>query len=115
MARYEHLPIYKAALDMAVHMEKVAASFSRAHRYTLGNELRTLAHRSVMLTIKANNEVAKKPILKELSAVLDEIKISIHIAKEIKAFHSFRSFEVCIRNVDSVARQCQGWLGSQSK
>ena len=36
MARYEHLPIYKQALDAAVHFEKVVAGFSRYHKYTLG-------------------------------------------------------------------------------
>ena len=29
MARYEHLPIYKAALDMTVHFERPVAGFSR--------------------------------------------------------------------------------------
>ena len=38
MARYEHLPIYKQALDVAVHFEKVVAGFSRDHQYTLGTE-----------------------------------------------------------------------------
>ena len=38
MARYEHLPIYKQALDVAVHFEKVVAEFSRYHQYTLGTE-----------------------------------------------------------------------------
>jgi hypothetical protein len=27
MARYEHLPIYKAALDLTVHLERVVAGF----------------------------------------------------------------------------------------
>ena len=40
MARYEHLPIYKQALDAAVHFEKVVAGFSRYHKYTLGTEIR---------------------------------------------------------------------------
>ncbi len=40
MARHEHLPIYKAALDMTVHFEKSVAGFSRYHKYTLGTELR---------------------------------------------------------------------------
>jgi hypothetical protein len=40
MARYEHLPIYKQAMDVAVHFEKVVAGFSRYHKYTLGTELR---------------------------------------------------------------------------
>ena len=31
MARYEHLPIYKAALDMTVHFEGLVAGFSRHH------------------------------------------------------------------------------------
>ena len=40
MARYEHLPIYKAALDLTVHLEKLVAGFSRHHKYTLGTEMR---------------------------------------------------------------------------
>ncbi len=35
MARYEHLPIYKAALDVTLHFERVVAGFSRYHKYTL--------------------------------------------------------------------------------
>ena len=27
MARYEHLPIYRAAFDLAVHVEKIVKSF----------------------------------------------------------------------------------------
>ena len=44
MARHEHLPIYKAALDMTVHFEKLVAGFSRYHKYTLGTELRQGSH-----------------------------------------------------------------------
>ena len=40
MARYEHLPIYKAALDLTVHFEKLVEGISRYHQYTLGTELR---------------------------------------------------------------------------
>ena len=40
MARYDHLPIYSAAFDLAVHMEKLVRHFSRYHKYTLGTELR---------------------------------------------------------------------------
>ena len=40
MARHKHLSIYKAALDMTVHFEKLVSGFSRYHEYTLGTELR---------------------------------------------------------------------------
>jgi len=46
MARYEHLPIYKQALDAAVHFEKVVAGFSRYHKYTLGTEIRNQSRRT---------------------------------------------------------------------
>ena len=35
MARYEHLPIYKSALDMTVHFERLVAGFSHYLKYIL--------------------------------------------------------------------------------
>jgi len=34
MARYEHLPIYKKAMDLAVYLEKIVRGFSRYHKYS---------------------------------------------------------------------------------
>lgn len=53
MARFEHLPIYKQAMDVAVHFEKVVAGFSRYHKYTLGTELRNKSRDVVALIAKA--------------------------------------------------------------
>ena len=35
MARYEHLPIYKTAMELTVYLEQVVRNFSRYHKYTL--------------------------------------------------------------------------------
>jgi len=113
MARYEHLPIYKAALDMAVYFERIVANFSRYHKFTLGSELRVLSHHVVLLVIKANNATDNIVQIRELLDALEELKILVHIAKEIKAFHSFNSFEMCVRHLDGVTRQSAGWLKSQ--
>jgi hypothetical protein len=40
MARYDHLPIYRTAFDLAVQIEQIVRYFSRYHKYTLGVELR---------------------------------------------------------------------------
>lgn len=53
MARYEHLPIYKQAMDVAVHFEKLVAGFSRYHKYTLGSELRNKSREIVALIVNA--------------------------------------------------------------
>lgn len=55
MARYEHLPIYKAALDMTVHFEKLVARFYRYHTYTPGTELRQASRAVLMQVLRANN------------------------------------------------------------
>ena len=89
------------------------AGFSRYHKYTLGSELRALAHKIVLLVVKANNALDKKELLKELLDAQEEMKIIIRLSKEVKAFHSFNSFETCIRYLDSVIRQSAGWLRSQ--
>lgn len=43
MARYEHLPIYREAFDLALYFEKTVRSMSRYDKYTLGTDLRNLS------------------------------------------------------------------------
>jgi hypothetical protein len=105
MARYEHLPIYKQALDVAVHFEKIVAGFSRYHKYTLGSELRNQSRAVVGLVVKANAARDKRPHLLTLREALDELLISARIAKEARAFKSFKSFQFAIEQVVSVCRQ----------
>ena len=41
MPQYEHLPIYREAMRLAVHLENVVRGFARYHKYTLGSEMRS--------------------------------------------------------------------------
>lgn len=70
MARYEHLPIYKQAMDLTVYFEKIVRNFSRYHKYTIGSELRTVSRDIVRLIIKADTAREKLPVLYELRLVL---------------------------------------------
>ena len=115
MARYEHLPIYKQALDVAVHFEKVVAGFSRYHKYTLGTELRNQSRQVVALVVKANAARDKRAPLLALREALDALLITVRIAKEAKAFKSFPAFQYAIEQVVSVCRQNEGWLRSVSR
>ena len=57
MARYEHLPIYKAAMEMAVYLDGLVRQFSRYHKYTTGQDLRNLARDIIKLVILARRRV----------------------------------------------------------
>lgn len=112
MAYYEHLPIYRKAMETAVYFEKTVRNFSRYNKYNLGAEMRTKSRDIVKLIIKANSNRNKLPLLYELRENIEELKILIRISKESKAFHNFNSFKHAIECVASVSKQNEGWIKS---
>ena len=90
MARYEHLPIYKAAFDPLVYFEKIVKNFSRYNKYTHGTDLRNISSQ----VVRANNTVNKLPVLEELRLYLEELKTVIRICKEVNDFPNFNSFQI---------------------
>lgn len=105
MARYEHLPIYRDALALAVHFEQIVAGFSRYHKYTLGTELRNASRKTVSLIIQANNQSEKQTGLLALRDHLEELLLLIRIAKEARAFKCFKAYCFCIEQTTTVCRQ----------
>ncbi len=102
MARYEHLPIYKKAFDLNLYIENAVRHFSRYHKYTLGTELREYARNVVKLIVRANNTRDKLKTLSELRELLEQMKLTIRLCKEVRAFNNFHSFEVAINHVIDV-------------
>lgn len=112
MARYEHLPLYKKAMDTAVKVETVVKGFSRYHKYTLGTDLRNHAREIVRLVIRANSHTDKSGALCLLRDTIEDLKITIHLCKEVKAFKNFSTFQSIGEAVSDMSRQCEGWIKS---
>ncbi len=112
MAQYEHLPIYKKAFDMTIYIENIVRGFSRYHKYTLGADLRNLSREIVRLIIKANSEKERVSTLQHLRDAIEELKITVRICKEVRAFKNFNSFKHLIGEAISLGRQSEGWLKS---
>ncbi|NUM37168.1 MAG: four helix bundle protein [Candidatus Brocadiae bacterium] len=115
MAQSEHLPIYKAAFDLLLNIEKIAAKFSRSNKFIYGTDLRNKAKDVIMLIVRANNVLNKCPILEEMRIQLEELKVIVRICMEIKAFPNFNSFEILINQIVEIAKQNEGWIRSLSK
>jgi len=53
MAKYEHLPIYKQAMELVVFIENAVKGFSRYHKYSIGEYLRQASWDVGTLVVKA--------------------------------------------------------------
>lgn len=112
MSLYEDLPVYKKALDLAVYFEKTVRGFERYHKFTIGADLKNLSRRILVLIAKANTKQFRTDCLTGALDKLEELKITLHFCKEVKAFHNFRSFEIAVKSVIEVSKQCEGWMSS---
>ncbi len=115
VARYEHLPIYKKAMDLTIYFEKIVRNFSRYNKYTLGSELRESSREIVGLIIKANSTTMKRPLLLKLRERLEGLNVLIRICKEVKAFNRFNSFVNASNLVIDISRQNEGWIKGQKE
>jgi hypothetical protein len=111
MARYAHLPIWKDAIDLAVHLEKAVQRFPRYHKYSLGSELRQCARRLCRLVTRANEAraAARGKVLEELVLTVEDMKTLLTLAQETRAFGSFNEFAVAADLTVSLGKQSGGW------
>ena len=83
-------------------------NFSRYDKYTHGTALRETTRDVVILVVRANNIVDKRPVLEEIRIKLEELKVLLRICKEVQAFPNFKSFETSINMVSNIAKQNEG-------
>lgn len=115
MARYEHLPIYKTAMDLAVYCEQVVRHFSRYHKYTIGSDVRQQSRDLVTVIIRANSRHEKLPALYELRERLESLLVLLRIGKEVQAFQTATAYGRAAELVVALSRQNEGWIKSQSR
>ncbi len=111
MARYEHLPIFKEAYDLTVHLEKIVRNFSRYHKYTLGTDLRNKSRQILDRVVVANNAREDRVAhLLELRQELESFKVLTRLCQDSGAFASTRSYLHVAERITNLAKQNEGWL-----
>jgi len=110
MARYEHLPIYRDAYDLALHLENLVRHFSRYHKYTLGTDLRNAGRRVLETVIEANSSTDRGGRLLELRQQLERFKVLARLCHDAGGFASRGSYLHVAERITNLARQNEGWL-----
>jgi hypothetical protein len=116
MARYEHLPIYREAYDLTVHVEQVVRNFSRYHKYTLGTDLRNRMRAVLEKIVEANNASDRVEHLKALRQQLEGLKVLCRLCHDSGAFGGgAKSYLHIAERLTNLARQNEGWIKSCMK
>lgn len=113
MARYDHLPIWRDAVSLAVLLEEAVRRFPRYHKYALGADLRRQAYAVCRGVVVANGErEGRARAVERLAVAVEELKLLVHMGKEVKAFASFKEFERAAELAVALSKQSGGWRRS---
>jgi hypothetical protein len=111
---FELPPIVKQAERLMLEIEIAVRNFPRYHKYAVGAELREQARLVVRLTHRAWRDRARQADwLSRLAFGVDDLKLSLQLAKQVQAFKSFAQFEMIARIAAELGRQCGGWIKQQ--
>ena len=103
--------IAKAAMRVLACVEEAVTRFPRRHRYGIGADLRSQAMAVARCVHRAWRERSRQlQRVHELSAAVDDLKLTLQLCDAVKAFRSLGEFEVVARLVSDLGRQCGGWL-----
>ncbi|HJS35399.1 MAG TPA: four helix bundle protein [Pseudoxanthomonas sp.] len=107
---YELPPIAKLAERLHLNIEQAVRNFPRYHKYAIGKDMRKQARKIVRLCHRAWRDRGQQ--LKWVDALvwaIDELKLSLQMGSQIKAFKSFAQFEGLIRLGEEIGKQAGGW------
>ena len=90
----EHLPIFKATLDLAIYVDTIVKNQERYYKYTIGSDMRTYSKEMLFLVNRANRSknLQRVNFLELLVDRCEDFKTMIILAKELKALKSFKQF-----------------------
>ena len=93
-----------------LEVERAVRAFPRYHKYSRGQELRQQCRDVVRLCYRAWRARGEQhTVLPALVEGIDDIKISLQLGSQLRAFRSFAAFEALLRIALDLGRQAGGW------
>jgi len=103
-------PIVKHAERLLLEIEKAVRSFPRYEKYACGSDLRAQARKVCMITHRAwRQQHARKWLIGTLVEAIDDLKYLLQLGVGLRAFASFRQFEMLARLASELGKQAGGW------
>jgi hypothetical protein len=106
-------PIWRDAETLVLEIEQAVRLFSRYHKYTLGQELRTEAYALLeTITHAINQQNNRLKWLEKAHYHSETLKIKIHLSKNLNLYARFSQFETIAQLAYAISKQAKAWQKS---
>ena len=103
-------PLWRDAQRLMVLVEEAVHRFPRYHKYTVGSDLRRQAMWVCRLVNRAwRDQRGRQRHVEHLVMAVDEFKLLLQLAKEIRAFAGFGQFQQLAELAVALGKQSGGW------
>ena len=107
-------PIVKLAERLMLEIEQAVRKFPRYHKYAVGADLRADSRKVAQLAHRAWRQRARQSeLVTRLVWAVDDLKITMQLASQLRAFGSFGQFEALARIARDLGKQVGGWHRQQ--
>ncbi len=101
------LPIWRDSQQLLIEVEQAVRGFPRYHKYAIGSDLR----RQAIHVLRINGKgPLRMRYVRQLVNAIDDIKFLITTAKKLKAFASFKQFQLLAELAVTLGKQSGAWL-----
>lgn len=108
MARYEHLPVYKATYDLNLYFFKLSQNFPKDFKYGLGQEVRGLLTELLDLVVIANSSRDRLPVLQKAILTTERMKLKVRLLYDLKII-KISSYKFFFVQLIDISKQIKKW------
>jgi len=117
MARYEHLPLFKAVYDFTLYFFKLSRGFPKDFKYGLAIEIQGLNTELMDCIILANSSNGEKALhLSKAELDVERIKIKVRLLFDLKMINikSYGYISECLIGISKQIAAWNIWVEKQS-
>ncbi len=105
----KEIAIFKKSYELTLQIFNATKLFPKSQRFLMAGRLEELIIAILEKIIHANEIHDKPPILKELSALLERLRILIRLSKDL-TYIDFKKYEILSLGTNEIGRMLGGWI-----
>lgn len=110
MALYTSLPVYKLGYDLLIHIHKTTKTFTREHKYTLGESLKKESIQLLVQVYKANKSKKEKRTnnIDTAREHLEIIRLLFRVIKDLNIIGT-KTYVNSNLKIEELSKQLTAW------